>query len=97
MNISVEAIFVNDVTGQETSIRDEIGGPECTFISYILHEYLGNNLYIPRQGDIFTIVNLKMSDDIKKKIYNINVPNPQYAIYEDRMPSTHIKFRIIDN
>jgi hypothetical protein len=114
--IIVKPIWVNDVSGEESFMYDELGTPAFYMISGILQKHLGeDNIWVSldyNNTELFTInynykdVNVddsgfitinedKLNKDIEK-IKNIYELHTLVLIYKEHMPSTHIKFEIID-
>ena len=112
--IIVKPIWVNDITGEESSGCEEIGTPDFYMVSHTLEKYLGGDkiwVYKDRNDcDLFTIKYCKTDgndygfiiiDDEKLKkdiniIENIYELDTLIQIESNRMPSSHIKFEIID-
>lgn len=112
--IYVLPIWVNDITGEESTGCDEIGTPDFYMVSHTLEKYLSEDeVYITKDRnncDLFTINYCKKDgdgygfiiiDDVKLKeqieiIENIYELDTLIQIQTNRMPSSHIKFEIID-
>lgn len=112
--ITVKPIWVNDVSGEESSGCDDIGTPDFYMISNTLYKYLGKDeIWVYKhinQRELFIICYLntdkfrygfKIIDDDKIKeqieiIENIYELDTLIQIESNRMPSSHIKFEIID-
>lgn len=112
--ITVKPIWVNDVSGEESSGCDDIGTPDFYMISNTLYKYLGKDeIWVYKhinQRELFIICYLntdkfrygfKIIDDDKIKeqikiIENIYELDTLIQIETNRMPSSHIKFEIID-
>lgn len=112
--IIVKPIWVNDITGEESSGCEEIGTPDFYMVSHTLEKYLGKDeVYITKDRyncELFIIYYLntekfrygfKIIDDDKIKeqieiIENIYELDKLIQIESNRMPSSHIKFEIID-
>jgi len=112
--IIVKPIWVNDITGEESSGCEEIGTPDFYMVSDTLRKYLGEDeVYITKDRyncELFIIYYLntdkfrhgfKIIDDVKLKeqieiIENIYELDTLIQIESNRMPSSHIKFDIIN-
>ena len=112
--IIVKPIWVNDITGEESTGCDEIGTPDFYMVSHTLQKYLGEDevfiTKVKNNCELFIIYYLntekfrygfKIIDDDKIKeqieiIENIYELDTLIQIESNRMPSSHIKFEIID-
>jgi hypothetical protein len=105
---TVKPIFVNDVTGEESPFYDEVGTPEFYMITHTLLKHLGANIWChiaEADPELFVIHEypiLNASDegydnstDFRIIIENINELNQLIPIFQERSPSTHIRFEII--
>ena len=111
--ITVKPIWVNDVSGEESSGCDDIGTPDFYMVSYALAKYLGKDriwVYKDRINyELFTINYLNTENfrygfkiiDEEKLNKDINIIKNIYELdtliqnETNRMPSSHIKFKII--
>lgn len=111
--ITVKPIWVNDVSGEESSGCDDIGTPDFYMVSYALAKYLGKDriwVYKDRINyELFTINYLNTENfrygfkiiDEETLNKDINIIKNIYELdtliqnETNRMPSSHIKFKII--
>lgn len=99
-HITVKPIWINDITGEKSYFYDEMGTPAFYMIKNILQKHLGENIWVSLDNtntDLFTIYDINKPIEIIKKIIDeIYELHTLIIIYEEHMPSSHIKFEIIN-